>query len=302
LTLPTNHALAPVPIAHIIDSNYQPPTVPTDRGLAEYSNAYFFSDDTILKDYALPDVNNIHIGGPEDDLDNTGFRRYLYFNNPTPDTDHRLGVSSKLAPFVDPNLPLTNQQWEFDDKVMRDYGEKLFPRAIGYSAGLINYFFRGRMALDPGCDDPLVDDCHPAGGMCAAPSCGSVTTLNIPGLKNISDLGEETGQGTVWAVWPTWSPPRGVDPQTGSFLPPAPGAEVILHLSDPLPIDLTREFSDRLMFTFSNDPPAPVTQTQNPWLCAAGGSVPCDLHLIYRGPLGNESDAIIVLRTPFDID
>lgn len=42
-------------------------------------------------------------------------------------------------------LPFPTQQWELDDNVMADYGARLCPRAIGYSAGLIDYFFRGRM-------------------------------------------------------------------------------------------------------------------------------------------------------------
>jgi hypothetical protein len=295
----TPNPLAPVPIARIIDSTdtIDPfPSAGTDRGLAEYSNTYFFSDDTIFQNYPYPDSNALHLGGPEFSPEIDLFRRYLYFNNPTPDTNHRLAVATKLMPLV--TTPIKNQQWELDHMVFRDYGQKLFPRAIGYSAGLIEYFFRGKMALDTGCDG-----CNPFGGLCPAPFCGDVTMLSVPGLKNSSDVGEDaTGPGTVWAVWPTWATPRVRDPQTGFFVPPVPGGDVIFHLSDPLPITLARDPTQPLTFTFSNHPPPLITETQNPWLCVSGGKVPCDLHLIYRGPLGGETDAIIVLRTPLDID
>ena len=35
-----------------------------------------------------------------------------------------------------------------DDNVFRDYAARLIPRAVGYSAALLDYFFRGRLDVD----------------------------------------------------------------------------------------------------------------------------------------------------------
>ena len=35
-----------------------------------------------------------------------------------------------------------------DDNVHNTYSKKLLPRAVGYSAGLLNYFFRGTIGIE----------------------------------------------------------------------------------------------------------------------------------------------------------
>jgi len=38
--------------------------------------------------------------------------------------------------------------WHLTPRVHEDYARELIPRAIGYSAELIDYFFRGRLDVD----------------------------------------------------------------------------------------------------------------------------------------------------------
>ncbi|MGH7930585.1 MAG: hypothetical protein ACREQV_22675 [Candidatus Binatia bacterium] len=38
--------------------------------------------------------------------------------------------------------------FRFDDRVYEDYARLLPPRAVGYSAGLLDYFFRGRLKAE----------------------------------------------------------------------------------------------------------------------------------------------------------
>jgi hypothetical protein len=161
LELPQN-GLAPIPIARIIDTEaYRGSGVPAtpssqdNIGIAEYSNGNFFSDDTILTGYNYPAASSMDLV-PEAVTPGGPFRFYLRKNRgPGAATGYRAAVASRLSGYVP--LGFGAQQWELDDNVMADYGALLFPRAIGYSAGLIDYFFRNHMvgnAGDIGCFGP----------------------------------------------------------------------------------------------------------------------------------------------------
>jgi hypothetical protein len=56
-----------------------------------------------------------------------------------------MAVESSFNLFV----PSTWQRFHLDDKVFQDYAAALLPRAIGYSAGLIDYFFAGYLNAVP---------------------------------------------------------------------------------------------------------------------------------------------------------
>ncbi len=152
LALPSN-PLAPVPIARIVDTErYRQTGIPeagVNIGIAEYSNANFFSDDTIFSDFTLPRDSSVELGAPETEPKTGELRRYLRKVREG-ETGYRLAVPSAL--FDNLQDALTNQEKGLDDLVFQDYGRLLFPRAIGYSAGLLDYFFRGRLDVD------LVDD------------------------------------------------------------------------------------------------------------------------------------------------
>jgi hypothetical protein len=96
-------------------------------------------------------------------------------------------------------LPFWQQQWELDDLVMTSYGAKLFPRAIGYSAGLIDYFFSGEVTAITGNG-----------------SSPNATATSYPieflGSNFVSDFPQKlpAGTGTISLVafvmsWPPWT-------------------------------------------------------------------------------------------------
>lgn len=144
---------APIPIARIIDTErFRQTAIPPTSvraGLAEFSHANFFSDDTLFKHFPFPSATTATLGPPEA----TGrrkLRRYVRRTIRETDDDqaaieYRLAVPSALWNHI-PNA-LVDQQLELDDLVFEDYGQLLFPRAIGYSAGLLDYFFRGTLDL-----------------------------------------------------------------------------------------------------------------------------------------------------------
>ena len=146
---------APSPISALFDqdryNNGESPdsTWSCFLGLAEFTNANFYSQDTIHSDkytYPNPSVfgnidyaNTEPIEAEDGEIDNA-----VYYVNQT----H--GYRMAQAGYFDyllisrgftPTLKL-------DDNVYMDYANILIPRAIGYSTALVDYFFRGRIDLE----------------------------------------------------------------------------------------------------------------------------------------------------------
>jgi len=147
--------LAPIRIANLIDTDrYERtnPDVTTDAliGLAEYTNANFFSEDTIFsRDFPYPARSSARETEYLITL-RTGERvRRLYDEKVADgDTGYRLATVSALRDYIqryqlDPNR--YEQNPALDEGVYRDYAARLLPRAVGYSMALLDYFFRGRL-------------------------------------------------------------------------------------------------------------------------------------------------------------
>lgn len=146
-------------IANIFDSNQYNGTNPDltagkNVGLSEYTNANFFSENTINsfnffypriedntpvvtkpykgpggfydRQYFLKDRKGETNAGKGYLLSAVDYHDYWRKNNP--------GATIDL-----PIIPV------LDENVYRDYASLLIPRAVGYSAGLLNYFFRGKL-------------------------------------------------------------------------------------------------------------------------------------------------------------
>ncbi|MFQ5853552.1 MAG: hypothetical protein ACE5JU_23585 [Candidatus Binatia bacterium] len=144
LTLLPNPS-APIPIARIIDTTdpaqtSASPSAGTNQGIAEYSNANFLSWDTIFKDFTFPRVESL--GTPVDEIEPVTNKPRRYFPKVADgDTGYRLVAEGTFSETLE-SLLAGDQGYILDRGVFEDYGTKLLPRAIGYSAGLIDYFFR----------------------------------------------------------------------------------------------------------------------------------------------------------------
>jgi Tol biopolymer transport system component len=136
------------------------PPIGTDVGLAEYTNANFFSDNTINSpqiwhQFPFPSVNLQDYAICSDQAPPRSFatrRWYLSRLSRTPGgvcpqegPDHFLVAS--FLPSTQPNLISPSSR--MDNRVYEDYARELLPRAVGYSAALINYFFRGQLKVIP---------------------------------------------------------------------------------------------------------------------------------------------------------
>jgi hypothetical protein len=184
------NALAPLPIARIIDSTdgdigTLALSPGLSMGIAEYSNANFFSDDTVNSaDFSSPRSSQIEVGAPESDATGTRLRRYVYFRPGFGEQDYPLALASALNSYVIDPLATPTENG-LDDKVLQGYGAKLFPRAIGYSAGLIDYFFRAQ-----------IDTAVPPLGYVLVPWELRPTSIDVEGVKIVGD-GQQTGSGTI---------------------------------------------------------------------------------------------------------
>jgi hypothetical protein len=156
-----SNPLAPVATARLIDTDRYLGSNPASTtaaliGLAEYTNANFFSEDRIftendadsLKRFPYPNRSSV----AEQDFDvrvgsDTVKRRY-FVKSADGVTGYRLATVGFLREYHQRfNLDRTRfrESPALDEGVYRDYAERLVPRAVAYSTALLDYFFRGRV-------------------------------------------------------------------------------------------------------------------------------------------------------------
>jgi hypothetical protein len=129
------------------------PAVTLSAGLAEYTNANFVSDSTIFKKFPYPNKNssvqkvNMHISNPFSPGE-TLTRKY-YLKTGDGDTGYLLAGVGYLKVKVQtwPDTTTIEPLPPMDDYVHANYADRLLPRAVGYSAALLDYFFRGKINL-----------------------------------------------------------------------------------------------------------------------------------------------------------
>ena len=149
--------LAGVPFANLFDTNQYDGSNPDitlrdDIGLSEFTNVNFFSNDTIFKKFPYPDWSSvseeIEVSELPDPRDPTVKANRKYFiKDKHGATGYRLSTVPYLVKYFDENFNELELKLPpvLDDFVYGDYAEKLIPRAVGFSTGLINYFFRGEI-------------------------------------------------------------------------------------------------------------------------------------------------------------
>jgi hypothetical protein len=141
----TGDPQAPAPVARLIDSDRYGGTAQSyatgpHTGLAEYTSGGYVSDDTIFLGFVLPRRESLGPAVFDPPADTPGARRYF------PKTTDGDTIGHFVAEGTLYERLLFRGQLDggfiLDDKVYEDYAAQLVPRAVGYSAGLLNYFFR----------------------------------------------------------------------------------------------------------------------------------------------------------------
>jgi hypothetical protein len=254
------------------------------NGLAEYTNHNFYSKKTITtSDYPNPAPENtnyyadlsllpITITTTPDNVNHNTFyvsgygKQHLaalkYFTE-------EIFATASPSPLVKYKLSLF-----LDDRCHEEYAQYLVPRAVGYSAGLLNYFFRGTLEISA--PDQLV----------YAIADGSATSHQFTTIKAKvlnTTPNESMGAGTLQAVArykirADYQPNLSTDPPTSSS-----GVSYSYSVSTPITITaLDSTTPMEFTFDFTGSPiPAGVTDLY--------------LQVIFKGTLGNETDTAVAV-------
>ena len=143
------------------------PSNSLNQGMTEYTNANFFSDDTIFSaerystnhrhyfPYPKRGSTDLHsyINGTkppetiisEDGLEDTGFWISKVNDGETVSHFLKAGFLTPVIYKLFGEGELYYRSFYRDEECHKDYARRLIPRAVGYSAGLLKYFFRGQL-------------------------------------------------------------------------------------------------------------------------------------------------------------
>lgn len=154
-----SNPLAPMATARLTDTDRYLGSNPASTmgaliGLAEYTNANFFSEDRIFTENDVDSLKRFpypnRLSVTERDFDvrvGTATVKRRYFVKSTDGaTAYRLATVGLLRDYHQRfNLDWTRfrESPALDEGVYRDYAERLLPRSVAYSTALLDYFFRG---------------------------------------------------------------------------------------------------------------------------------------------------------------
>lgn len=256
----------------------------TNIGLAEFTNANYLSNSTILNNHVLPihtfPYPNIGILNMSADYQICSYRqspgvsvKYISRANrgacpsDSAAADH-FAIVSLMNPSGYPNAD-PYKYFLLDDNVHRTYAKELLPRAVGYSAGLLNYFFRGNIEISLPDNGVYAQATGPYDGF-------STVTLKT---KNTTTNGDEMTDGDIQLVIRYRTALQ--DPFEFSPVTKFPGYNYIV----------ASETTG--LRSIPND--APVLLTFD----LGAGKIPWDatditLQVVYHGRLGNEDGAVAV--------
>jgi hypothetical protein len=296
------------PVSQFFDANFYEGTNPSDnltQGLAEYTNANFYSGDTIFASERYTADDSHYFPFPRKtstDLQSfmagTKAPEKILGEDGKEDTGiwiSKIADGEQIAHFVRPSY-LTNAVFTVlgegkkyystfyrDERCHEDYARVLIPRATGYSAAMLNYFFRGTIEV-------------------SLPEYGvySFSTDTAAGFSKITLLARN-------------STPTGDEMSNGSI-------ELVVKYrsaqEDPfqsVPVPTTDNFSYRIIPVSGNVRSLPKAMPAELIFDAGQTSiVPLNatdvyLQVVYRGKLGDEDNAVgvgfkdISEPTPFDL-
>ena len=139
-----------IPISNFWDTTPAGGYGGTLLGLAEYTNYNFLSPGTIFKNYTYP-VNTQTTGHIQAvyDIDMASFEERVYFSGSTSDGRPIEHLVSAGYLWSDLGNDMYTAKFQLDENCFYDYASILVPKAVDYDAALLDYFFRGTLAVAP---------------------------------------------------------------------------------------------------------------------------------------------------------
>lgn len=143
----TGQSQAPSPIARLIDANvYSGSNAQVleriGLGASEYTNGNFFSGDTICKGFPLPRCPRPPLTAIEEGVGTSSKRNYYSKQGEGETIHHFVAEGTFREKVINRTLLEAAPGYVLDDRVYEEYATHLIPRAVGYSAALLDYFFR----------------------------------------------------------------------------------------------------------------------------------------------------------------
>jgi hypothetical protein len=202
------------PVANLFDTRSSIttniPSASLAQGLSEYTNANFFSQNTIFAAerfssdpnnkyfFSYPHksetdlqkfINNDLPNLPVIDRDKT-YQNFRISKNTT--TGQTLSCLTKPGFNTKSYFKMLGEgkffynSFVIDEECYLEYAQKLIPRAVGYSKAILDYFFRGEIKLT-----------LPSAGVYSAAPFGKLFTELRVNAKNVTATGEEMTDGSV---------------------------------------------------------------------------------------------------------
>ncbi len=262
-------------------------------GLAEYSNANFVSHSTIFTDMEEFPYPNKYSIVDEIYLARIAMEKYEQMaQDGTLDTSIYIPKNThgeKIDKFLAPRYVLFDETggvdgpeyaenyyhllFKLDGECYKAYAKKLIPRAIGYSASLIDYFFRGSIEIT------LPTKKHNAGTYAITTDPDQGFTHIALQARNTSPNGEEMAGGSIELV-----------------------VKYKLALEDPFqsyPVPVSDEYSYSITPVANTIFEIPRTDFVELEFNLSESAIPINatdvsIYVVYRGVLGDEADSVVV--------
>jgi hypothetical protein len=256
-------------------------------GLTEYSNANFLTQDTMWT-YPHPAISDTNyneslLEDPETvDAEDGQIDYRIYLRKTTGDPLEHLAAAGYWYYHLEMmHQPEKLYAFVLDEKCFSDYAAKLIPKAVGYSAALLDYFFRGSIEIT----GSNITMNYPSGNYETKVGFNKVSIM----ARNNSPEAESMNSGSVYLV-----AKYKVDEKDGYLNMPNRHSDFqyitvpFLDDGEQIAYDENIPSDEEKQFDFD--------LTSNPIpLCAKE----IHLYLVYRGYLGNEEDGIGVGYLPF---
>ncbi len=153
---PAGESVATVPIGRLIDTDryeYSGPFPPDPNvtlggaiGLAEFSNANFFSENTLNGSFPFPRLQGL-TPTPQQAPHSSLVRAYLAkpAGQGLPTT---VALAECVSHYGDENqVDISSPYPCVDEAVWKETARHMLPRAVGYARGVLDYFFRGKLGV-----------------------------------------------------------------------------------------------------------------------------------------------------------
>ncbi len=173
----------------------------------------------------------------------------------------------------------------------------LIPRAVNYSAGLINFFFRGKLTVKPTAQGvfSVIDQLPPLGGKSGFTKIKAQLRNDTPDITTTGDpLIQGMTNGTLVAVAKFKRNQSFFPDSNGVYMLPPPGAPISFFEGEEILISNPLSASNDVAIPSGTAPAVTVTFNFDPANPIPVNATDLSLQFVYRGTLGAETDAVVV--------